>query len=257
MLIIRGVSGMKQKLCAFILSCMLVSSAVFAEESAFEQLKPEDAVKHTIQKVEGWTVHVDEKLLKEPFKERGDLALRLLANELLRIRLRLPESRIRDLQTVHIHFDLKHKLTSMQYHPGKGWLVNNGYDPKLVKCVHIPRVDRFVNHLRSHSQPWALMHELAHAYHDQFLGFENRSVKGTFDRFVKENGKQFESIRHINGHNTKHYALTNEKEFFAEMTESFIGTNDFFPFVRGELRAELPEVHALMKAVWMDGKREN
>jgi hypothetical protein len=40
-------------------------------------------------------------------------------------------------------------------------------------------------------------------------------------------------------------------EFFAEMTESFFGTNDFYPFVRGELKKELPELDALLEEIWL------
>jgi hypothetical protein len=31
---------------------------------------------------------------------------------------------------------------------------------------------------------------------------------------------------HIGGRMTKHYALPDQKEFFAEMSESFLATND-------------------------------
>jgi hypothetical protein len=38
-------------------------------------------------------------------------------------------------------------------------------------------------------------------------------------------------------------------EFFYEITDSFIGTDDFFPFVRGELRQKFPEVYSLLAEV--------
>jgi hypothetical protein len=44
--------------------------------------------------------------------------------------------------------------------------------------------------------------------------------------------------------------LTNHKEFFAEMTEAYFGTNDFFPFVNGELKQAEPEVFALLRDIW-------
>jgi hypothetical protein len=44
--------------------------------------------------------------------------------------------------------------------------------------------------------------------------------------------------------------LTDQKEFFAEMTEAYFGMNDFFPFNRGELKDAEPEIHALMKKIW-------
>ncbi len=36
----------------------------------------------------------------------------------------------------------------------------------------------------------------------------------------------------------EHYGLTNAKEFFAEMTETYFGSNDFYPFVAGELKKD-------------------
>jgi hypothetical protein len=44
--------------------------------------------------------------------------------------------------------------------------------------------------------------------------------------------------------------LTNEKEFFAEMSECYFGTNDFFPFVSAELKEAEPESYALLKDTW-------
>ncbi len=55
---------------------------------------------------------------------------------------------------------------------------------------------------------------------------------------------------HINGRRVRHYALTDQKEFFAEMTEAYFGVNDFFPFNHGELKDAEPEIHALMKKLW-------
>jgi alpha-L-fucosidase 2 len=44
--------------------------------------------------------------------------------------------------------------------------------------------------------------------------------------------------------------MTDHKEFFAEMTESYFGENDFFPFNRAELMTAEPEIFELMQAVW-------
>ena len=49
---------------------------------------------------------------------------------------------------------------------------------------------------------------------------------------------------------TKHYALTDQKEFFAEMSESFFGMNDFFPFNRAELKQEEPALFELLCEIW-------
>ena len=205
---------------------------------------------HEIRDIEGWTVHVDTELLTGEGAEQGKRALRLLDDKLFELTLRLPEKRIKQLRTIHIWIDSKHELTSMQYHPGIGWLKDHGYDPEMVKCVHIPRADRFVAHVADHSQPWALLHELAHGYHDQFLDWDHAAIKQAHQEMV-DSGR-FTSVLHIDGRMREHYALTNQMEFFAEMSESFLGTNDFYPFVRGELREALPETHALLKSIWLD-----
>ena len=44
--------------------------------------------------------------------------------------------------------------------------------------------------------------------------------------------------------------MTNEKEYFAESTEAFFGTNDFYPFVRAELKEYDPDMFALLCEVW-------
>jgi len=60
----------------------------------------------------------------------------------------------------------------------------------------------------------------------------------------------YEKALYIEGHPRRHYGLTNQKEFFAEMTEAYFGMNDFYPFNRGELKTKEPEVYALMEEIW-------
>ncbi|MDZ4784300.1 MAG: zinc-dependent peptidase [Planctomycetia bacterium] len=52
------------------------------------------------------------------------------------------------------------------------------------------------------------------------------------------------------GTRVRHYALTDEKEFFAEMTEAYFGSNDFFPFNRAELQEAEPEIYQLLVDMW-------
>ena len=66
---------------------------------------------------------------------------------------------------------------------------------------------------------------------------------------VTESGR-FKSVLHIDGKERKHYALTNQMEFFAEMSESYFGRNDFYPFNSAELRLAEPEVFDLLAKLW-------
>src|SRR5947209_1486324 len=162
---------------------------------------------HTVRDIEGWTVHVDDRLLKAD-EPTGVPALRILANRLYDIKLAVPADKVARLQKVPIWLDLTHgKLRPAQYHPSAGWLKSNGYSAELARCVHIPRADDFIAPSHQNSQPWSVMHELAHAYHDQVLGFDEAKVKAVYERFKTK--EQYKTTLHVSGRKIEHYALTN------------------------------------------------
>jgi hypothetical protein len=204
---------------------------------------------HTTRRLEGWTVRIDDRLLQAPNKEVGERALRFLENKLADIKVVVPADRVKKLQAVTIVLDLTHgKLTAMQYHPSAGWLKANGYATELAKCVHLPRAADLPTKRNIREQPWVILHELAHAYHDQVLGFDNPRIREAYERY-KKSGRGEKTLLH-NGKRVRHYALTNPMEFFAEMTEAYFGVNDFYPFNRAELREAEPEIYALLRDIW-------
>ena len=104
--------------------------------------------------------------------------IRFLEYKLADIRAVVAAELLAKLQAVTIVLDLTHgKLRSMQYHPSAGWLEANGYATNLVKCVHIPEAADLPTPSNITEQPWVVLHELAHAYHDQVLGFEEPAIR--------------------------------------------------------------------------------
>ncbi len=204
---------------------------------------------HTKRDLEGWTVHVDDRLLSGADKELGDHALRILANRLYDIKHVVPADKLAHLQKVPIWLDKDHgKLRPAQYHPSAGWLKANGYSKDMAKCVHIPVAADFSSLSHQRVQPWSVLHELTHSYHDQVLGFDHAEIAAAHGRF-RDSGK-YKEILHIDGRKTAHYGLTNPMEFFAEMTEAYFGHNDFYPFNRAELQQAEPEIHQLLTKIW-------
>jgi hypothetical protein len=204
---------------------------------------------HTRRDVEGWTVHVDDRLLTGAGKALGRRALGLLGGQLQTIALVVPEDKVKRLRRVPIWLDLTcAELVPPQYHPSADWLAKHGHSRALAKAVHIPDAAYFARARFQREQPSAVLHELAHAYHDQVLGFDHAEVRTAWERFVKSG--RYRSVLHISGGLRPHYALTNEKEFFAEMTESYFGRNDFFPFNSAELKREEPELFGLLARIW-------
>lgn len=216
---------------------------------AAEDAKPAGQfIEHVVRDVEGWQVHVDVKLTEPEGREVGGQALRILADKLYEIALVLPREKVEELRKVPIWIDLDHALSSMQYHPNVHWLIDHGYDPRMAKAVHIPKARRLIDLTRTNEQPWAVLHELAHAYHDRVLGFDYGPIRDEYERVVREG--LYKSVLRNNGRTTRHYALTDPKEYFAEMTEAYFGTNDFYPFVRAELEKVDPGTCALLGRIW-------
>jgi hypothetical protein len=237
-----------------LLTAVLILLLMQATDIAFGQEEPHHAppakpASHTTRKIEGWTVHLDDRLLANDHRALGERATRLLANQLYYIAMVVPADKVERLRKIPIWLDLTHGLlTRPQYHPSANWLKDNGFDPTLAKCVHIPDARYFAEARFQYEQPCAVLHELAHAYHDQVLGFDDPQIEAAWHRFV-ESGR-YKSVLNISGKMEPHYALTDQKEFFAEMTETFFGHNDFYPFNAAELRRDEPELFALLKRIW-------
>lgn len=134
------------------------------------------------------------------------------------------------------------------YHPGRQWLVDNGFNPDKERGVEIANTANFVSWTEQ-AQPLMVLHELAHAYHHQVLGFDNRTVIARYENALARG--TYDKVEHISGESRRHYALTNEREYFAELTESYFGTNDFFPFTREQLRAHDPAGLEMIEALWL------
>lgn len=232
----------------FCLSVLAIHVPIRAQGAEAKPVPPLPA-SHTTKQIEGWTVRIDDRLLTGDDAATGERAIKLLTARLVETSILVPEKPLEKLRQVTIQLDLTHgALTSMQYHPSAGWLKANGYSEKLAKCVHIPDARHFLSPFENHRQPSAVLHELSHAYHDQVLGFNDPRVIAAYKRFV-DSGK-YKSVLTSPGPMREHYALTNEKEFFAEMTESYLAVNDFYPFVAGELKQAEPELFKLMAEIW-------
>ena len=240
-----------------LITCLLGCgfSVVEAVDPPKTPAEPPQPSSRTVRELEGWTLRVDDRLLGEmPDAALGTRALKFLEAKLVEIKAVVPAERLKDLQSVTIVMDLNcGKLGSMQYHPSAGWLKANGYPTDLAKCVHLPRAADLPTRRNINEQPWVILHELAHAFHDQKLDFEEPRIKAAYDRF-KESGHGNAALLY-NGKRVKHYGLTDQKEFFAEMTEAFFGVNDFYPFNRAELQDSEPDLFKLLTEIWIESPK--
>jgi hypothetical protein len=219
-----------------------------ASERATKAERPKPT-HHTARDVCGWTVRVDDRLLETNNNGLGPRALKLLEARLIVIAALMPEKALGRLRQVPIQVDLTcGELKSMVYHPSAAWLREAGYDTNLARCVHVPDAGYFASRFETFRQPMAILHELAHAYHDQVLGTDEPRILEAWKRFKEST--RYESVLMNTGEMREHYGRVNPQEFFAEMTEAYFGENDFFPFVAGELERAEPEIFSLLCDIW-------
>jgi len=207
-------------------------------------------IKPVVKKIEGWTVHIDPQLLDGgAHQEEGKKAIAMLRNHLQRIAILIPQKPLKGLRKVGIWLEHAHpELTSMQYHPGAQWLIGKGYDPTLNKKVHIPHAANLYSRQQMLKHPAVILHELAHGYHDQVLGFDHPGILKAYTKAMAAG--TYEKVLLYNGKIVRHYAATDHKEYFAEATEAYLYRNDFYPFVSAELKTHDPSAFAVMHQVW-------
>ena len=208
--------------------------------------QPIPSTQYESQVVEGWTVHVNRILLRQE-AGLGAEALKLLGVMLYGITRAVPEKPLQELRKVPIWLGVDDGPNDRaQYHPSRDWLRDHHFNPEKARAVEIGNARSFLK--TAHEQPAMLLHEMAHAYHDQVLTFQHAGIQEAW-REAKKSGA-YDSVLRISGIKERHYALTDPQEYFAEGTEAFLGTNDFYPFVRAELRAHDPKLFHLLEELW-------
>ena len=203
---------------------------------------------YTNLKLDGFSLVVEISLIKS--RAQTWAAVRTeLHRQLLGINRVIPKPALQKLNRVPIYIhNTSPETRCMAYHPGAQWLREHSMNPAMEHAIEIGNADNFLSW--TEQQPWMVLHELAHAYHHRFLpnGFENKEVATAY-RFNLD-AKRYDAVLHWDGKTTAHYAKTNPMEYFAEASEAYFGQNDFYPFVKAELKTHDPEGFAVIAKVW-------
>jgi dipeptidyl-peptidase-4 len=210
-------------------------------------------LKYEQREIEGWTVHVRQELLASDSAVATDRALELLGIQLREIVRVVPATAVSRLKKVSLWISPEYSgiRPRAEYHPDAGWLRANDRDPAMAKGIEFTNVRIF--EAETQRMPVFVLHELAHAYHNLVLGFDNPEIIAAFERAVKN--KLYDAVERKAangkpGRVERAYAMTNHKEYFAETSEAFFGQNDFFPFNRGDLHRHDPEMERLLEKLW-------
>lgn len=229
---------------------MLWSSKSLAQDStAPRSAEP----RYEERSVHGWKVHIRLELLSEQNKTVTERGLALISAQMEVIEKVVPSKALSALKKVHLWLSPVYPNTppKAEYHPSAGWLQSHGRNPAMAKGVEFTNVSILEKEVLR--MPLLTLHELAHAYHDQVLGHDQPDILAAYKK--AKNSHAYDSVLRRNHQGTlpkpeKAYAMSNEKEYFAESTESFFGQNDFYPFNRSELANHDPSMLAVLQQVW-------
>jgi hypothetical protein len=203
--------------------------------------------------MQGFTLYIHPKALQH--EQETGIALKLLEEKLSEIVRIVPSDRVQRLRQFAFWIEWEGRFpTAMVCHVSAAWLRENGHNPDKelsVEMVHPPKFVKWT----TEDQPMMVLHELAHAYHFKFLTRQNPDILKAFENAVKS-GK-YESVPYVRGQKLRAYALTNDTEYFAELTEAYFGRNDFYPFTREQLKEYDAEGYALMERIWGKPKEES
>jgi hypothetical protein len=99
-------------------------------------------------------------------------------------------------------------------------------------------------------QPYAMLHELVHAYEFLILqGGNSPEVIALYEQALSR-GRYDAMPRLFAPELERHYGLSTHHEFLAEMSESYLAVNDFYPYLASQLADHDPTVYAYMEDLW-------
>ena len=196
--------------------------------------------------IDGWQVHLDAgcSASGEPELERAFAGV--LADQIAKLG-RLPPAARALLAPVEIFVcSGTHRAFGAQHHPSAAWLASHGYPAAFARNVEICNWREFTTLVQD--QPFCLLHEMAHAYQDRRPDHD-AAIHAAFVH--AQAAGLYRQVTHLHRPElVQAYALSNEREYFAELSEAYFGMNDFFPYDRDELRAYDPVGLSMLEEVW-------
>ena len=158
----------------------------------------------------------------------------------------LPVVAMNYLKRVTIWLEYEQDFPGGVYHPSPVWLRNNGYPEAWAEGVQLGNAANYMTWVSQ--QPAIVLHELAHAWHHQYLGYDHEGIQQAFDEAMAAG--IYEDVAHVAGGTQRAYATSNRMEYFAELTEAWFWVNDFYPFDRDELKDHDPAGARVIQEAW-------
>lgn len=198
------------------------------------------------QTVEGFVVLISPDAARHP---AGLQALQAELEAQLRFVSKIvPDHALAKLRRTRIWVEWTSKAGfAAEFHSSRVWLAANRCNPEKFGGVEISNPRNFLAWSKL-KQNAIVLHELAHAYLSTLSDYDQLTVHLAYLSAV-DSGK-YERVRYHDGQQLRAYALTDAQEYFAELTEAYLSSNDFYPFVRSDVHAHDPQGYEMLVRVW-------
>ncbi len=163
--------------------------------------------------------------------------------------LNIDQTKIDSLQTVPIFLDWNTSDVSIATYYKSNTI---GTISQKFKCIAIRNIGFFIASANNEN---VVVHELAHAYHDQFASSsDNYTINNAYNNAVTNNLYQNIWTLDAGGNyfmTDEPYLMTNRDEYFAELTEAYFDINVTFPFFYTQISYD-PDAVNMLTSIWGD-----
>ncbi len=218
--------------------------------------------------IEGFNVLVNNEVLEQNAEKYKRPPMRVLELELKTIvRIMRPEA-VKVLRNLVIwvewdeHIDLKNggngQAVAVYYGGSQLAMLRQGMHPwkannitvlsmKSLTAEHQP--DRDADPDSEKLNRCVILHEMAHAVHHYYVGFENSTVKLTYQQAMERH--LYDEAKTDDGRTLQRpYASVSANEYFAELSSAYLDRLYYYPFSREDLKKHDPAGYRLMEEVW-------
>lgn len=203
-----------------------------------------------------WTLRVEKQLMQAD-EALARKALARLERKLCALDAIIPDAALPNLHRMAIYLMYGEKANQGGLASGASYYKQNApefqknIDLRWRNCVVIKSAENYAKL----PELWSikvLMHELAHAFQLQQWPEKQPEILRAWNH-AKQQGLYRHGTGHQGGRQAQAYAMTNQLEYFAELScMYFVGCN-YFPFTREELKRYDPSGYDMIERMWRVG----
>lgn len=194
--------------------------------------------------LEGWEVRIARSLV-DSNDRRLYPALRLLSHRLQQAKKLIPDKQIRQLLDTPIWLSDSNKGHG-EFYFSERRLYRFGKNPEKLDAIEFHNISLFL--LEDRHSPMQVIHELAHAFHKKNYNKIDKLIMRAWRHARQE--RLYRRVEHKTGKKHDAYAIKNAFEYFAELSETYFGENDYFPHNRKQLKKYDPKGYEMVKNIW-------